>query len=77
MPADILLGYMHKGGFFMYPILLCSIVSLAIFFEKLRVLQRKRVIPPGFLIDFEHMLRAEKIAPALELCKQIDVPIHG
>jgi len=75
MPADILLGYMHKGGFFMYPILLCSIVSLAIFFEKLRVLQRKRVIPPGFLIDFEHMLRAEKIVQALELCKQIDVPI--
>ena len=38
MPADMLLGYMLKGGFFMYPILLCSIVSLAIFFEKLRVL---------------------------------------
>lgn len=60
MPADSMLGYFLKGGFFMYPILLCSIVSLAIFFEKLRVLQRRRVIPPGFLIDFEHMLRAEK-----------------
>ena len=75
MPADTLLGYMLKGGFFMYPILLCSIVSLAIFLEKLRMLQRTRVIPPGFLVDFEHMLRAEKISPALELCKQTDAPI--
>jgi len=75
MPADLLLGYMLKGGFFMYPILLCSIVSLAIFFEKLRVLQHRRVIPPDFLVEFEHMLRAEKIAPALELCKKTDAPI--
>jgi len=75
MPADSMLGFILRGGFFMYPILLCSVLSLAIFLEKLRVLQRRRVIPPGFLVDFEHMLRAEKITPALELCRQTDVPI--
>ncbi len=75
MPADFIYGYVFKGGLFMYPILLCSVVSLAIFFEKLRVLQRRRVIPPDFLVEFEHLLRAEKVGPALELCKKIDVPI--
>lgn len=75
MPADTMLGYVFRGGFFMYPILLCSIISLTIFLEKLRVLQRRRVIPQGFLVDFEHLLRAEKIAPALELCKDTDAPI--
>ncbi len=75
MLADSMLAFFIKGGIFMYPILLCSVVSLAIFFEKLRVLQPRRVIPPGFLVEFEHMLRAEKVAPALELCRQTDVPI--
>jgi biopolymer transport protein ExbB len=75
MPADTMLGYFFKGGLFMYPILICSIVSLAIFFEKLRVLQRRRVIPPDFLVEFEHLLRSEKVTPALELCKKTNVPI--
>lgn len=75
MPADSMLGYVFRGGFFMYPILLCSVVSLAIFFEKLRVLRRGRVIPQGFLVDFEHLLRAEKIAAALELCREADAPV--
>jgi len=75
MPAESMFGYVFKGGIFMYPILVCSIISLAIFLEKSRVLQRRRVIPQGFLTDFEHLLRAEKIAQALELCKDTDAPI--
>jgi biopolymer transport protein ExbB len=67
--------YFIKGGFFMYPILLCSIVSVAIFLERLWVLRTRRVIPPQFLTDIEHLLRAEKIEEALQLSKDNSSPI--
>ncbi len=59
----------------MVPILLCSILSLAIFLERLWVLRKKRVIPSEFIVQVEHLLRAEKISYAIELCKQSDCPI--
>ena len=64
-----------NGGFFMLPILLCSILSLAIFIEKLWVLQKKRVIPHQFIIRVEHLLRSEKIDEAIDLSKKSDSPI--
>ena len=33
-----------KGGFVMYPILLCSVVSIAVLFERLFSLRKKRII---------------------------------
>ncbi len=59
----------------MYPILICSILSLAIFLEKLWVLRVKKIIPPQFLIDVEHMLRSEKINESISLCKETDTPL--
>jgi len=59
----------------MLPILLCSIFSVAIFLEKLWVLRLKKVIPSQFIIDIEHMLRAEKIQEALTLCREVDSPL--
>jgi len=39
--------YFLKGGVVMYPILICSIVSLAIFLERLWALRRKQGYPRG------------------------------
>src|SRR3989338_8064088 len=38
-----------KGGIFMYPIALCSIISLGIFMERLWSVRRKKIIPNTFL----------------------------
>jgi len=64
-----------NGGLFMLPILLCSILSLAIFIEKLWLLQKKRVVPHQFILRIEHLLRSEKIEEAIDLSKKSESPI--
>lgn len=58
-----------KGGVFMHPILLCSIISLAIFMERLWSLRRKRVIPESILPKIEKLVREEKLSDAIGFCK--------
>ena len=63
-----MLDFIIKGGVFMYPIIVCSIISLAIFFEKIRSLRRKKNIPPSFLNEIEQLLNKKNVSEALELC---------
>src|SRR5574341_1639345 len=57
--------FMRKGGFFMYPILLCSIVGLAIFIQKIWALRAKRIIPEGFLSNLYGFLSQGKLGEAI------------
>ena len=57
-----------KGGVVMYPIILCSIIALAVFLERLYVLRRKRIIPSQFIRDVEEMIKKHRIGDALSLC---------
>ena len=59
----------------MAPIIICSILSLSIFLERLWVLHKKKVIPPRFIVEIEHLLRSEKISDAINLCKENNSPI--
>ena len=63
-----MIGFIMKGGVFMYPIIACSILSLAIFLEKLWSLRRKRHVPLDFLQEIEHLLKENNSAKALSLC---------
>ncbi|MFC1579300.1 MotA/TolQ/ExbB proton channel family protein [Thermodesulfobacteriota bacterium] len=58
-----------KGGVFIYPIILCSIIALAVFIERLWLLRRKRVIPSEFIRQIEGMLKKQKISDAIFLCQ--------
>ena len=58
-----------KGGVFMYPIILCSIIALAVFLERLWILRRKRIIPDEFIRNVGDLLRQQKISEALFLCQ--------
>jgi biopolymer transport protein ExbB len=58
-----------KGGIFMYPIIFCSIVALAIFLERLWVLRRKNIIPQDFVTNVEGLLKKQKISEAVFLCQ--------
>lgn len=57
-----------KGGPFMYPILLCSVLSLAIFLERLWVLRRKMIIPKDFISQVEELVGRDKVEDAVFLC---------
>lgn len=61
-----------QGGFFMHPILLCSIVSLAIFMERLWSLRRKKVIPDSLLSKVEKLVKEGRLSDAVSLCKRED-----
>jgi biopolymer transport protein ExbB len=58
-----------RGGIFMYPIIFCSIVALAVFLEKLWMLRRKSILPPEFIRNVEDLIRKQKIADAVFLCQ--------
>jgi biopolymer transport protein ExbB len=58
-----------KGGIFMYPIIFCSIVALAIFLERLWVLRRKHIIPLDFIDNVEGLLKKQKLSEAVFLCQ--------
>jgi len=64
-----LIDLVIKGGPFMYPIVFCSVVALAIFMERLWVLRRKLIIPKDFIIKVEDLVQRNKIADAIFLCK--------
>lgn len=58
-----------KGGVVMYPIIICSIIALAVFLERLWVLRRKLIIPDQFVRDVEEQIKKHKISEALFLCQ--------
>ena len=45
-----------KGGIFMYPIIFCSVIALAVFLERLWILRRKQTIPAEFVSRVEDLL---------------------
>lgn len=57
-----------KGGVIIYPIILCSIIAVAVFVERLWVLRRKRVIPSDFILRVEKHIQEHKISEAINLC---------
>jgi biopolymer transport protein ExbB len=63
-----MLEFIVKGGVFMYPIIVCSILSLSIFLERVWSLRRKRNLPPAFLQEITQLLRENNIRNALTLC---------
>ena len=61
--------FVMKGGYLMYPIMLCSVLTLAIFFERLFALRRSRVIPDKFIIEVSDLVRQQRMEDALTQCR--------
>jgi len=62
---DLLMDLINRGGWVMYPILLCSLAGLGLILERLWALRRSRVIPRDFLISVSNLLdkrRYEEVA---------------
>jgi biopolymer transport protein ExbB len=65
------------GGPLMWPILLCSILALAITIEKFLHLQRIRIDFKGFLDAIIEKLKRYNIKEALSICDSVNVPVSG
>ena len=72
-PIEIL----RQGGAVMYPLLACSVVGLALFFERLVSLRRSRVIPKPFVQRFLQQVRDGNLdrQRALDLCQENRSPV--
>ena len=64
-----MIDFIVKGGIFMYPIIFCSIVALAVFLERLWILRRNYIIPEGFMRNVERLLKSRKLLEAFALCR--------
>jgi biopolymer transport protein ExbB len=62
--------FIHKGGFVMYPLLLCSIMGLAVIIEKAISLRRKKTIVPEIVNVLDNIKEAGDIGLALSICEK-------
>ncbi len=53
---ELLLDLINRGGWVMYPLLLCSLAGLALVVERLWALRRTRIIPRSFLVSVSGLL---------------------
>lgn len=67
--------YFKQGGIIMWPILLCSIVALALFTERMRVLRRAGRENERFLIEVRAHLRPNRLEEAIAICRQNPSPL--
>lgn len=64
-----------KGGFLMWPILLLSIISVYIFFERYFAVKTAAKTDPNFMSRIRDYIHEERIDAALDLCRKTDSPI--
>jgi biopolymer transport protein ExbB len=64
-----IISLLSKGGFFVYPILLCSIAALAIFLKKFFLTREKNVLPHAFLGKLYSLISLGELSNAITLCK--------
>ncbi len=70
-----LLSIFLKGGWIMYPILLCSIIAVAIVVEKFIVLKKAKVNIPAFLIKVRGLVKKKDMDGAISFCMQERTPV--
>lgn len=75
VPEELnLWSLMLKGGFFMIPLLLLSILSIYIFVERLLVIRRAGREDNSFMERIKDYIHDGEIDTALKLCKKTDTP---
>ena len=57
--VDVVLGFFSRGGLFMWPLLICSIVSVTIMILRGLALRRKIVMPSAIEAEIERMAPGE------------------
>ena len=63
------ISFLGKGGFVVYPLLLCSVVGLAVIIEKSLSLRRKKVIIPEIVNVIKNIRGPEDVGLAASICE--------
>jgi biopolymer transport protein ExbB len=70
-----MLEIFQKGGPLMYPILLCSVLALAIFFERVWTLFRLGMGTIAMVREVESLVRKNRIEEAVIVCQRTGTPL--
>jgi len=70
-----MIDYMQKGGPLMWLILLCSVISLAVFVERLLYFHRATIDLGEFLQGLSNLVRKRNLAEARVECQATSVPV--
>ncbi|MCX8084408.1 MAG: MotA/TolQ/ExbB proton channel family protein [Calditerrivibrio sp.] len=65
----------QKGGVMMYPIILLSVISLAVFLERIFILRTSNFVPKVFLDKLSLFLAKKDFEGAIQLCEANDSSI--
>ncbi|RKY40556.1 MAG: hypothetical protein DRP76_01660 [Candidatus Omnitrophota bacterium] len=64
-----------KGGFLMWPILLCSVIAFAIVLERLWYFHRIKTNVGNLIAQVKKLLQEDKLEEAERLCKETRGPV--
>ncbi|MCJ7554137.1 MAG: MotA/TolQ/ExbB proton channel family protein, partial [Ignavibacteriaceae bacterium] len=64
-----------KGGWLMWPILICSIIGLAVVIDRYTVLRKTKINVPAFMVRIRGMIKKKDISGAISHCMQEKSPV--
>lgn len=75
MSDYFLVDIIFKGGILMWPIMMCSVIGLAITIERVFALRRADIDTREFMDVMRQVLRQNRIREAIEICDETDAPV--
>ncbi|MBI2608164.1 MAG: MotA/TolQ/ExbB proton channel family protein [Deltaproteobacteria bacterium] len=72
-----MITFIMKGGVLMGPILLCSVIALAIIIERFIKIRSSKIMPQDFLDEVQDLVQKRKISEAEVLCKNNNSPMSS
>jgi biopolymer transport protein ExbB len=70
-----LLSIYLKGGYLMWPILLCSIIALTVIIDRYIVLRKTKINIPAFTVRIRGLIKKKDISGAISHCMEEKSPV--
>jgi biopolymer transport protein ExbB len=70
-----MLEIFEKGGFLMYPIFICSLIAVTIFFERMFYLKSVKTKSNRFVLRVKNLVKKGSIELAISACRKSPTPI--
>lgn len=70
-----LLELFLKGGLIMWPILLCSLITIAVIVEKYIMLSRSNIDPKQLMTKIRSALSRNDVVSAVDACSKVKAPV--